>query len=148
MITKKRRIGNAESSKRFRLAHPEKVKEHNQYRYQHKKHEISKKEWNSCKQYFNYKCAYCGMTEEDHKKIVNQQLHKEHVNHFGSNGLENCVPSCKTCNSSKHTYELDEWYNEKNPNFTQERLNKIKAWMNNDYKKYVHKQKDKVNKNT
>jgi len=123
----KRRIGNAKSSKKFRLTHPERVKEHSQYRYQHKKHKISTKEWELCKQYFDYSCAYCGMTEEKHEEIMHQQLHKEHVNHFGSNGLENCVPACKKCNSSKHTYELDEWYNENNPNFLKARYDKIKA---------------------
>jgi len=28
----------------------------------HKKHKISNKEWLDCKKYFNYQCAYCGIS--------------------------------------------------------------------------------------
>lgn len=103
----------------------------------HKEHEISIEEWESCKSYFNYSCAYCGLTEREHQELHNQQLHKEHVNHEGSNRLDNCVPSCKTCNSSKHTFEFEHWYKERSGSYSEERFQKINDWLNNDYKKYI-----------
>lgn len=102
----------------------------------HKTHEITNEEWLLCKEYFNNSCAYCGISYENHKKIYNQDLHKEHVNHVGSNKLDNCVPSCKICNSSKKDKEFLSWYNEDNVVFTKERIDKIHNWLNEDYKKF------------
>lgn len=98
-----------------------------------KNHKISSKEWINCKKYFNNSCAYCELNELEHKKIYNQQLHKEHVDHDGANDLSNCVPGCKSCNSSKRIRTLSDWYNENNPKFTQERLDKIQKWLEEDY---------------
>lgn len=106
-----------------------------QYRNNHRKHEITEKEWESCKKYFNYSCAYCGMTEEEHKKRYRQQLHKEHVDHEGANDLSNCIPACKNCNSSKHDQNFNDWYLN-NANYNEYRYNKIIKWLNEDYKKY------------
>lgn len=106
----------------------------------HKNHKISNNEWEECKKYFNYSCAYCGMTEKEHKKIYNQQLHKEHVDHEGANDLSNCVPSCKSCNSSKWDKNLDEWYS-KNDKFIYEKYHKIIQWITKDYKNYIDKVK-------
>lgn len=99
----------------------------------HKNHEISEKEWNFCKEYFNNSCAYCGLTEEKHKLIYDQQLHKEHVDHNGANDLSNCVPACKSCNSSKHTFKLGDWYNHNNEHFNTENLERINNWLLKDY---------------
>ncbi|WP_425203651.1 HNH endonuclease [Priestia megaterium] len=87
----------------------DKVKRYNFIRY-NKNHDITKEEWLKCKEFFNNECAYCGMTEKEHKEKYNQQLHKEHVIHDGSNKIDNCIPACRSCNSSKGTYDLDEWY--------------------------------------
>jgi 5-methylcytosine-specific restriction endonuclease McrA len=99
-----------------------------------KEHEISKYEWESCKLYFNNSCSYCGISEIDAKNKYKNNLHKEHVDHNGANDLSNCVPACKSCNGSKNTKELNEWYNKDNKNFNQERLNKIYNWLEKDYK--------------
>jgi hypothetical protein len=101
-----------------------------------KNHDISKSEWDSCKEYFNNSCAYCGLTFEEHKKEFNQDLHKEHVEHEGSNDISNCVPACKTCNSIKNIKKFQDWYNEENPVYMLERFNKINKWLTNDYKQY------------
>ena len=114
------------------LKNNNKSKEYVEKRMQHKKHNISKKEWEACKAYFDYKCAYCRLSEKEHKQKYKQGLHKEHVQHDGSNDITNCVPSCKVCNSSKHTSTLTEWYNKNNPVFTQYRLNKINKWLEYD----------------
>lgn len=108
-------------------------KNKHRYDYSHKKHEISDKEWELCKQYFDYSCAYCGLSEKEHQDIYGQQLHKEHVDHEGSNRLDNCVPSCKTCNSSKYTFDFEYWYRERSGGFSEERYRKIINWLNNDY---------------
>jgi len=107
-----------------------------------KKHQISKEQWKECKDYFNNECAYCGLKQEDHfihrkGKLINIDLHKEHVVWNDANDLSNCVPSCQTCNSRKHTYALDKWYNKDNPKFTQERYDKIIKWITEDYKKFI-----------
>lgn len=110
----------------------------------HKTHEISNSEWLNCKRYFNNSCAYCGLHEDEHFIIYAGQpkktdLHKEHVDHTGSNKLDNCVPSCQVCNSSKWAFELEEWYNEENPKFDMKRLNRIHKWLDDDYKLYINK---------
>jgi len=110
-------------------------------------HKIINKEWESCKEYFNNECAYCGMTLAEHLKIHKQQLHKEHKDYDGSNDLSNCVPSCRSCNSSKHDKIFDNWYNESNPNYTEVRYNKIHKWITEDYKPYlVNKKPRKIRK--
>lgn len=95
---------------------------------QNKIHEFSAEEWESCKKFFDHSCAYCGMSEELHKEVHKQQLHKEHVEHNGSNGIDNCVPACRPCNSSKRTYSLNEWYL-KQDFFDTNKLNKICEWL-------------------
>lgn len=115
----------------------DKVVEYNNAR-KVKNHKISKVEWSNCLKYFDYACAYCGMSNDEAKKVYNNYLHKEHVNHNGKGDLSNCVPSCKSCNSSKHKFALDAWYNNKdNPNYTKERYSKIKKWLNEDYVTYI-----------
>lgn len=102
-----------------------------------KKHDISIKEWDACRLYFNYRCAYCEVSYEEHYKINNQDFHQEHVDDDGANDLSNCIPSCRNCNSQKWIYDFGEWYNKRNPNYTLERHQKILKWLNEDYKKYI-----------
>jgi len=112
-----------------------------EYGEKHRKHEISSKEWKLNKDYFKNKdgewcCAYCGITETEHKKLYNQQLQKDHVQYDGKNDLSNCVPACKPCNSSKKQYDIEEWYRQQEF-FSEERLNKIYKWIKEDYKQYI-----------
>jgi hypothetical protein len=69
-------------------------------------------------------------------------LHKEHVDDEGSIYLDNCVPCCQSCNSSKGNFKLEDWYNANSNRlaegiFSAERLNKIYKWINEDYKIYI-----------
>lgn len=112
----------------------DKVKFYQQQRWSSKKHNISENEWKRCKEYFDYCCAYCGMSEQDHKEKFKQQLHKEHVIHEGRNDIKNCVTSCKQCNGSKHTKSLNQWFNTDNPNYTRERYLRIYQWLRYDCK--------------
>lgn len=104
---------------------------HSRNRSQNKKHKISKKDWIFCKDYFDDGCAYCGMPEEIHKEMFNQQLHKDHADPNGNNGISNCLPSCKICNSKKHDIDWIDWYIPDNPRYTEERYNKIVEWLGN-----------------
>lgn len=120
----------------------DKIKQYQENRKQHGEHKINKKEWESCKDYFNNECAYCGLPLDKHYSKFKGEMrwtdfHKEHVDHEGSNDLSNCVPSCKLCNSSKHNNKLEDWYNIDNPKFSQEKLNKIQKWITEDYKQYI-----------
>lgn len=107
-----------------------------EYANQHQSHKITKHEWDICLEYFKYKCAYCGMSQDDAKEKYDNYLHKEHVQHDGLNDISNCIPSCKSCNSSKWIFSLAEWYNEQNPVYMKSRLNRINKWLK-DYKKYI-----------
>lgn len=101
--------------------------------YSHQKHEITTKEWDFNKNYFSYECAYCGISEKEAKLNQGQNLHREHIDHNGSNGIDNCIPSCKKCNSSKRQHSMIEWYS-KQPFYSEERLDKIIKWIAEDYK--------------
>lgn len=119
-------------------SNPEKTK---QYALKHRVHDISDKEWIANKNFFKNEngewcCAYCGITEKKHKQIYKQQLHKDHVDNEGYNDVRNCVPACKDCNSSKWAFPLEEWYKEQDF-FNEDKLNKIKVWCNEEYKKYI-----------
>lgn len=131
----------AKRLKEWQQSNPEKLREYRIKREQNKTHKISKKEWLACKDYFNNICAYCGLHQENHFRMwrgvmKNIDLHKEHVDHKGANDLSNCVPSCQSCNSSKHNFELDDWYNESNSDFTIKRLSKIREWLASDWEDY------------
>lgn len=121
---------------------PEKVKASNQYRVMNKTHEITTNEWENCKKYFNHRCAYCQIKIEDHYinfkgEIILGDFHKEHVRHKGDNDLSNCVPSCKSCNSSKHNIDLEDWYKSRDDIYTKDRILKIYQWMETDYHRYI-----------
>lgn len=134
---KKNRSLNVErykiTKKIWRENHKEKLIE---YTRNHKNHTITKTEWEDCKNYFNNQCAYCGKTWEQNYKESNKDLHKEHVINDGKNTLDNCVPACYSCNSSKRKYSLNNWYNHENLNYTNDRYHKICKWIRFDCKKY------------
>lgn len=112
-----------------------------------KNHKVTPKEWISCKEYFkdddgDYCCAYCGLKIQDHYRIYAGELqkidlHKEHKNDNGSIFLDNCIPSCGSCNDKKWSFDFDDFYNETNPNYTKERYDKIIKWTTEDYKLYI-----------
>lgn len=111
------------------------------YAKQHRIHDITETEWKECLSVFNNTCAYCGLPVEKHivkrngKNII-MKLHKDHVDHDGSNDLRNAVPSCRSCNDSKHQSDLEEWYR-KQEFFCEEKLNKIIWWITEGYKNYI-----------
>lgn len=132
----------------WKVKNPDRIKQYSQKR-RLKKHNITEEQWIACKDYFKndnseWACAYCGLPQKDHwikrkGKMINMDLHKEHVDDDGSDGLENCVPSCQSCNSKKRNYKFNEWYNSNNKRlkegiYLEERYNKIIQWITEDYK--------------
>lgn len=132
---KRNKENRKESIKQWRRNHPDRLRQYNSI-YSNKKHNITTKEWKDCKEYFNYQCAYCGMPEKEAKELYKQNLHKEHVDCNGVGNLSNCVPACKHCNTSKHEFDMEDWYKQQSY-FSQERLDKIYKWLKDDYKLYI-----------
>jgi len=109
-----------------------------------KKHIIYDEEWNDCKNFFNQRCAYCGLPIEDHYiryggkySYTQQDLQKDHTIFDGKNDLSNCIPGCKSCNISKGEKSLNDWYNQLNPNYTYEKYHQIFLWLKYEYKKHI-----------
>lgn len=118
---------------------PNRLREYAERRKQNKEHSITKEEWELCKKYFNSECAYCGLHISEHFNLYAGELkwtdfHKEHVDHEGSNKIDNCVPSCKKCNSEKHTYDFYEWFIEGRKGYSDNKKDRILKWLNSDWK--------------
>lgn len=134
---------NPERKKRNETAFYERnPTKHREYADKHlkKRHNITDEEWDSCKLYFNYGCAYCGMSYKEHKEQIGQDLHREHVDDKGASDLSNCVPSCRECNSHKWIFPLDKWYTDTNAHYDEGRLERIHKWLNGDFKHYLKTQ--------
>ncbi|WP_063562997.1 HNH endonuclease signature motif containing protein [Paenibacillus sp. O199] len=107
----------------------------------HRIHDITSIEWNKCLLFFEYKCAYCGITQEENKRNCNQKLQKDHVDHEGYNDLRNAVPACRRCNSSKHQSGVLNWYSQQ-PFYCIDRFRKLTTWITIEYQKYLEIKKD------
>jgi hypothetical protein len=107
----------------------DKVKKYRLNREQHKTHEISKEDLEILYEYAESKCMYCDMTEEYSIYYYGEKLHKDHAYNNGSNGIDNCILACKSCNCTKHTKDWDEWFTPENPIYDEVNYNRIKAWL-------------------
>lgn len=87
--------------------------------------------------YFDCRCAYCGITWDEHFSNTGKDLHKEHVIMDGKDDLSNCVPSCKVCNSEKWEHSFNNWYNVSNSKYNRIRHLRIYQWLRYDYKKFI-----------
>lgn len=70
---------------------------------------MTQEQWIDTLKYFDNSCAYCGMSNEDHIIIFNENLHQEHiiaVTKGGSYTKSNIIPACRRCNSSKGNKSL------------------------------------------
>lgn len=124
---KRRRLNG--DHKEWMKNNKEKLKEYSKKRRLVKTHDITEEEWEECKTFFNYSCGYCGIHEDQAKIIFNNNLHKEHVDPSGNNKIHNCIPACKSCNSNKWKYSLEEWYNPENKIYSVDRYNKVIEWL-------------------
>jgi hypothetical protein len=123
--------------KKWQQNNKDKMKQYAFYRTMHKTHEISPEEKLSVKEYFDFECAYCGISEIEAKEKYNNNLHMDHVDPNGANDLSNNIPACKSCNGRKNTYSLVEWFQKNDVGFNIDRLNKIYKWLDEDYKLYI-----------
>jgi len=78
------------------------------HKYRSKKEKLdfryTKKDWETCKEHFDYRCAYCNKKED---------LTREHfvpVSKEGEFTINNIIPACGSCNSSKGNKLFHEWY--------------------------------------
>lgn len=121
--------------KKWRQENKEKISEYNQYRRMNKAHDITDKEKKLCKDYFSNSCAYCGLSEEEHYRIHNQQLHMDHVDPNGANDLSNNIPACKVCNVKKRDRDVQEFFEKYG--VPKEYQQNIQNWLNGDYLEYI-----------
>jgi 5-methylcytosine-specific restriction endonuclease McrA len=79
--------------------------------------QIPAEQLNRLFEYFDYSCAYCG---------IKGNLTIDHVLPVASGGtdLNNLVPACGSCNSSKSKKQMEVWYR-KQSFFSEERLKRI-----------------------
>lgn len=86
--------------------------------------ELTLEQWEECLNYFEHSCAYCGRKDDT--------LHKEHfipVIKGGEFTVNNIIPSCGPCNSSKHIKDFFDWYPEQHF-YSKERERKILKYLN------------------
>jgi len=127
---RKNQIEMKDYRSQYRKDHPEQMRKYSQ---QHRNHDITESEWRKELKVFNYQCAYCGMSEEESLNVYGEVLHKDHGNHEGYNDLRNAIPACKSCNSKKHQYNMEEWYRQEEF-YNEERLQFIYWWLIEGYK--------------
>lgn len=83
-------------------------------------------QWNTCKKYFNHSCAYCGKPSK--------QLHQEHfvpITNGGGYTVNNIIPACKRCNTSKFNHDFFVWYPAQ-PFYSKFREKRILKYLNYD----------------
>jgi len=85
-------------------------------------------QWENIKLHFNNKCCYCGQ-----EKLLVQE-HFNPVVNLGAHDINNILPSCKNCNSSKGPKLFENWYS-KYRYYSKKRERKILEYLNynNDY---------------
>jgi len=77
-------------------------------------------------QAWDNKCGYCGSQATSLDHIVPRFK-------SGCSSRHNLVPACTKCNTNKASCEMENWYR-KQEYFTEEKLNAIKKWMQqNDF---------------
>ena len=88
-------------------------------------HTLTIKQWKQIKIDFNNKCAYCN------RELPLNQEHFISVVNYGEYTVNNIIPSCKSCNSSKGIKDFFEWY-PKHKYYSKRRENKILKYLHYD----------------
>lgn len=90
--------------------------------------DFTRSDWKKCKEYFSEggktRCAYCGKPLE--RATID---HVIPIKSGGTNTVNNIVPSCLKCNSTKFDHPMSEWYR-KQPFYSEERERKIETYLN------------------
>ena len=75
---------------------------------------------------WEWKCAYCNKDLDIKTATIDHIVPKFKGGH---NVKSNMICSCSKCNRSKGSVLLDDWYNPSNTYYSEERLGKIKHWI-------------------
>ena len=75
---------------------------------------------------WEWKCAYCNKELDTKSATIDHIVPKYKGGH---NVKSNMVCSCSKCNRSKGSVLLEDWYNSSNSYYSEERLGKIKHWI-------------------
>ena len=75
---------------------------------------------------WEWKCAYCGKDLDIDSATIDHILPKFKGGH---NVKSNMISCCAKCNRSKGSVLLEDWYNPSNSYYSEERLGKIKHWI-------------------
>ena len=75
---------------------------------------------------WEWKCAYCDKDLDTKSATVDHIVPKFKGGH---NVKSNMICSCSKCNRSKGSVLLEDWYNPSNSYYSEERLGKIKHWI-------------------
>ncbi len=75
---------------------------------------------------WEWKCAYCNKELDTKSATIDHIVPKYKGGH---NVKSNMVCSCSKCNRSKGSVLLEDWYNSSNSHYSEERLGKIKHWI-------------------
>lgn len=93
------------------------------------KSDFTIEQWETCKDYFDNKCCYCG------KPFKLQQEHFISIKHGGEFTERNILPACRSCNIKKRDKNFFEWY-PKQEFFSFERQFKILTYLESQEIKY------------
>jgi hypothetical protein len=75
---------------------------------------------------WEWKCAYCDIELDTKSATIDHIVPKYKGGH---NVKSNMICSCSKCNRSKGSVLLEDWYNPSNSYYSEERLGKIKHWI-------------------
>ena len=75
---------------------------------------------------WEWKCAYCDKNLDTKSATIDHIVPKFKGGH---NVKSNMICSCSKCNRSKGSVLLEDWYNPSNSYYSEERLGKIKHWI-------------------
>jgi len=80
-------------------------------------------------QAWNCKCGYCGEVATSLDHIVPRFK-------SGCSSRHNLLPACKRCNANKASNDMETWYKQQEF-FAEDKLDRIKCWMDIDYPKVI-----------
>ena len=74
--------------------------------------DLTSTQWEETLKYFNYTCAYCDLSKQEHMDRYDTSLSQDHIIPVTDDGAYsnfNIIPACKSCNSSKNNRELEDF---------------------------------------